>query len=313
MKNSMLIHPEELTKKWIDRLADAGVGALGIHPRGGSVAVASLKELIEQMKTKEYRELIDYAHDRGLEVEYEMHTAGYLMPRELFKEHPEYFRMNDRGERVADCNFCVSNGEAMTIVAKRAAELAGQLYGSSRNFYFWMDDVRGVRCQCPRCKELSSSDQALTIYNRIVFEIRKYIPDAHVAHLAYQDTIVPPTKVLPAEGVFLEYAPYEKYAAPAENAAELIEREKRMVAPLMKMFENAPMKVLEYWYDNSLFSKWKKPPVKFNLDEETMKKDISEYRKMGFDAISTFACFLGDDYEEMHGIFDITPFGKAIK
>ena len=31
----------------------------------------------------------------------------------------------------------------------------------------------------------------------------------------------------------------------------------------------------------------------------------------GFEHISSFACFLGDDYEDLYGEVDIKPFGKA--
>ena len=34
MKSSMIIHPDEVSKKWIHRLADAGVDVLGFHPVG---------------------------------------------------------------------------------------------------------------------------------------------------------------------------------------------------------------------------------------------------------------------------------------
>ena len=306
----MIVHPEEISRTWIDRLSEAGVDSLGIHPRGGSSAIQSLKELVARAETAEYRELIDYAHGRGLEVEYEIHAAGYLMPRELFSEHPEYFRVNENGERTADWNFCVSNADALDLFAERAAELALALYGSSHKFYFWMDDGHGLHCHCPKCKKLSASDQQLIALNRMLKEIKKHFSDASMAYLAYIDTVVPPASVKAEDGIFLEYAPFKKYTAKGKNAEEEIVREKEMIVPLMKFFEKGPKKVLEYWYDNSLFSHWKKPPVKFVLNEEAMWTDIDEYRRMGFDHLSTFACFLGEDYEELYGGVDITPFSK---
>ena len=41
-----------------------------------------------------------------------------------------------------------------------------------------------------------------------------------------------------------------------------------------------------------------------------MVKDMEDYLPLDFDYISTFACFLGEDYEAMHGGFDITPFAR---
>lgn len=313
IKSSMIIHPDELSVEWIDRLVSAGVSTIGIHPPGGKDAADTLRALLQAIETKKFRDMIDYAQRCGLEVEYEIHSAGYLMPRDLFSEHPEYFRMNSEGQRVNDWNFCVSNPDALDLFAKRAAELALSLYGSGRSFYFWMDDGHDIHCRCPKCLDLSPSDQQMIAINRMISEIRKYIPDARMAYLAYIDSIRPPVKVNPTDGVFLEYAPFAKYTARGDDAETRISQEKEMIAPLMRCFGAEPKKVLEYWYDNSLFSRWKKPPARFVLNEKDMRHDIAEYRGMGFDYISTFACFLGKDYEELYGEADVTPFGNMIK
>ena len=61
MKRSMIIHPEELSFAWIDRLADAGIDTLGIHPVGGKRAYETLEELLALMQGEQYRGMIDYA------------------------------------------------------------------------------------------------------------------------------------------------------------------------------------------------------------------------------------------------------------
>lgn len=314
MKSEIILFPDEISHTWIDRMADAGINAMGIHLQGGEDAAEALKSLVVAMKQPEYRALLDYAAQRGLEIAYELHAASYLLPRDLFEEHPEYFRMNKAGQRVNDSNFCVSHPEALSAVAKRAAGLALSLYGSMHDYYFWMDDGHDTCCNCPRCRELSPSDQQLLVLNAMLKEIRTHIPDARVSYLAYQDTIVPPQSVKAEDGIFLEYAPFEKYTAQNRaNAAELIERERRMSWPLMDFFGRENAKVLEYWYDNSLYSKWKKPPAKFELDEKRMIRDIAQYRAMGFASIATFGCFLGADYEALYGAVDITPFANCVR
>ena len=86
-----------------------------------------------------------------------------------------------------------------------------------------------------------------------------------------------------------------------------------MLLPLMELFKGETRKVLEYWFDNSLFSHWKKPPVRFHLQGETMRREIGTYRRLGFDAVASFACFLGEDYEALYGeSVDVEPFSKAI-
>ena len=292
-------------------MVEAGIPTLGIHPVGGAgVARHSLSALVTLMETKDYRDLIDYAHSRGLAVEYEMHAAGYLMPPELYAEHPEYFRINAKGERTADCNFCVSEPKALSLFAARAAGLAENLYGSSDTFYFWMDDGYDLHCHCPCCRALSASDQQLIAINAMLREIKKKKPNARMAYLAYMDSILPPTSVLPENGVFLEYAPFEKYTAKGEDAPMRIAREREMLRPLMEFFQDGPCRVLEYWYDNSMLSGWKKPPKKFELDEKTMRAEIAAYKAQGFTEIATFACFLGKDYEALHGGVDVNAFAE---
>lgn len=312
MKTSMIIHPEELSRTWIDKLAAAGIDKLGIHPVGGAgTAAKSLAALVEQMQTEDYRSLIDYARACGLAVEYEMHAAEYLMPTELFSEHPEYFRMNAAGERTPFCNFCVSEPHALALFAERAAALADALYGSEENYYFWMDDGYDLHCHCPKCRALSPSDQQLCALNAMLREIKKKRPHARMAYLAYMDCILPPVSVAPEEGIFLEYAPFEKYTAKGEDAPERIAREREMLAKLTAFFKNEPTKVLEYWYDNSLLSGWKKPPRPFVLEKERMEAEIVDYRRLGFEEIASFACFLGEDYRALYGEVDILPFARA--
>ena len=313
MRSQILIHPEELTKVWIDRMADAGISALGIHPWGGKHAVKSINALLDSLKTPEYRALLDYAAERGLEIEYEIHAAGYLLPREMFDTYPEFFRVNPEGERSPDWNFCVTNPEALDFVAKRAAELALSLYRSGKRFYFWMDDGKAVHCHCPNCRDLSPSDQQLLVLNAMLTEIKKQIPDAKMAYLAYYDSLPLPEKIEALPGIFLEYAPLEKYAAKSEDAPMRIAREQAMVGPLMERFGKEDAKVLEYWYDNSLFSGWKKPPKEFHLDEVRMNREIEEYKCLGFCDIATFGCFLGPDYDELFAPVDVTPLANALK
>ena len=107
MKSGIIIHPSELSKKWIDRLSALKIDTLGLHPEGGASAIESLRKLTLLLETKSFRDLIDYAVSKGLSVEYQFHAMSYLLDRALFCEHPEYFRMNAAGERVADWNFCV--------------------------------------------------------------------------------------------------------------------------------------------------------------------------------------------------------------
>ncbi|MBE6645231.1 MAG: DUF4838 domain-containing protein [Ruminococcaceae bacterium] len=312
MRSQLIIHPEELSRSWIDRAADAGITVLGIHPKGGKRAPVYIAEMLETMKTQEYCALIDYARGRGLEIEYELHAASFLVPRRLFAENPAIFRVNARGERTPELNFCVTSAEAMQIFAQNAAALADALYGSNDNFYFWLDDCRDSACCCEKCRAYTPSEQQMLAVNAMARAVREKKPHARFAYLAYADSMTPPEKVKPEEGVFLEYAPMEKYKNEPASEAHAAEEEK-MLPSLLEFFGCDGAKVLEYWYDNSMFSGWEKPPKRLSPDAEAIARDVAFYREKGFEYISSFACFLGEDYEKLYGAVDISPFAECMK
>lgn len=305
MKTQLIIHPEELSEKWIDRAVALGVDVLGLHPVGGRHAHEHLATLLQRLETAEFRALLDTAAEKGLQIEYELHAGSFLAPRALFAAHPEYFR-EENGERVERGNFCCSSPEMLEIVAKNAAKLAKKLYRSTHNYYFWLDDRKDSECTCPKCRGLSPSDQQLLVMNRILAELRKTDPEAKLAYLAYYKCITPPEKVKPEKGIFVEYAPFEKDMK-ARVGEEPVGRE---VEALLRVFPKEDAKILEYWYDNSLFSEWKKPPKPFVPDNDLIRDDIAFYRKKGVAYISSFACYLGQDYEELYGEADFSAFRK---
>lgn len=306
MKKALLIHPEELTKKWIDRMSDVGCTALAFHPEGGINAEKSLGKLIELCKTDKFRQLVDYANDKKMQIEYHMHSARYLLPESYFNEHPEWFRENENKEHVPDFNFCISNREALEFVSENAVKLAKALYKSDAKFYFWLDDKKGARCFCKKCSCFSASDLNLIVVNEIVTKLRKEIKDAKLCYLAYYDSMPVPEKVKPCEEIFLQYAPFERDFK--KGAVCMSDNEKQNITDLLEFFGDTDSEVLEYWYDNSMYSGWKKPPKKLVTDNEMIKNDIDFYKNLGFSKIASFACFLGEDYEELYGEPDVSAF-----
>ncbi len=308
MKNaSLLIHTDELSRSWIDRMVRHRIPTLALHPVGGKVANLSMADLLEQVAKPEYRALLDYAADKGLKIEYEMHAARYLLPADLFDSHPDWFRMNPEGERSTDWNLCASNTEALDYVAERAAEVVKQLYHSTDRYFLWLDDAKDSHCHCPACQKLSPSDQNLKIMNHIIRRLRKDNPKASLAYLAYFNSIEAPTEVTAEDGIFLEYAPFERnFHRPLTEDAQSEPLEK-----LLAFFGKDTAKALDYWYDNSMFSNWKKPPKAFAVEKEVLEADFAYYRSLGFEDIGCFACYLGDEYAALHGEVDISDFEKV--
>lgn len=301
----LLIHPEELSREWVDRLVAQGVDVLGLHPVGGESAADSARRLIVQMENPDFRNLIDYAWEKGLQVEYELHAAGFLLGRELFESHPEYFRL-ENGKRNPLHNFCVSNDEALNLLTDNAVELAKKLYRSRPYYYFWLDDTQDKYCTCEGCSRLSMSDQQMLVMNAMVKKLRAAIPGAKLCFLAYNGTEAPPTQLKPEEGIFLEYAPMSRdFSVPAENVSQKV---KDNIQKLMEVFGTEDATVLEYWYDNSMFSRWTRPPKVFIPRNDLIPGDLRWYESLGFEHIASFACYLGEDYVNLYGEPDISAF-----
>lgn len=309
MKIGLIAHPEELTKGEIAAFRAAGADVLGLHPVGGNKATSSLENLLIWLKTNKGRRLLSYARSLGLEIEYEMHAASFLVPRKMFSSHPEYFRKAN-GVRTNDYNFCVSSDEMLRTVANRAAELVSKLDYSSHDYYLWQDDVDGGECGCEKCCVFSASDQSLIVANAIADELRRFDSSARVCYLAYLGTLTPPKSVKPAPGVFLEYAPMKRDRSIPVWEDDNVKRE---LAALFDVFEPGEAKILEYWYDNSMLSNWKKPPKKFTPDNERIAREIEFYRSLGVGNVTSFACYLGADYEALYGAPDFSAINRVKK
>lgn len=307
MNKTLIIHPEELSEKWVNRAKAAGCTTLALHPVGGPSATESLTALTKLFEDENFLRKLDYVKSMGLNLEYQMHAARFLLPEKFFAQNPNLFRMNKDGVRTTDRNFCTSEERALEIMAENALKLSEMLYGSGHKFYFWKDDGDDGKCRCEKCREISASDQQLRFLNAIIEKLRTVFPDAKLAYLAYCDTSDVPQTQKPHEGIFLQYAPFKRDFS--KGAAAMPSDEKERISKLLDFFGKEDAEVLEYWYDNSMFSNWKKPPRKFIPDNETIKNDILFYREFGFESISSFACFLGEDYEALYGEPDVSAFG----
>ncbi len=313
-RRGIIVHPEDLTRKWISRMADAGLNTLGLHPVGGKLAHESLQRAIDAHGLPESRALREEAARLGIHVEYEAHVMAWLLPKEQFAQHPDWFRMDEKGERNADFNLCASNPDALDFVAQRTAVLAQKLETGADKYYYWLDDVSGYSCRCPECRKLTPSDQQLKIVNAMLRGLKSYKSNAKLCYLAYHDALDVPKTVEPEDGVFLEYAPIRRdhHRAICDIASEKNAAEVRPLKELIQFFGAKDARILDYWMDNSLFSNWTKPPKPFNLDAEVMKADVEFYHSLGFEEITSFGCYLGPDYEALYGEASLEEYGKIL-
>jgi len=303
IERGLLIHPDELSEAWIARLLGSHLKRFGLHPKGGRYAHTSMADFIGEQNS--LAERLSRLENAGLTVEHEMHAIRWMLPAEMYESHPDWFRMDEHGARVSDFNLCVSNRDALEYVSERAALAARLLPAKSHRYHFWTDDVRHAQCQCPECRALSASDQTMIITNAIVRGLRRTDPEAKQCYLAYYQTLTAPRSVEPEDGVFLEFAPMGRdYHLPMNDRAS--EKNASQIAALPDLFAcfgRRDSLALEYWLDNSMYSRQVKPPKYFEWKRDVTAADLAFYEEQGFEAATTFACFLGEDYEALYGGF----------
>lgn len=274
-RRGIVIFPEELDERWEERIYKAGINVLGLSPDPGIVKTP--EEIYNTAFSPEKAAVIKRLRDNGVTVEWEIHSLSWLLPREHFEKHPEWFRMDSEHKRVKEKCMCSSSSEALETVSENAAKLAEIFKSPSHRYNFWLDDVTDSGCHCESCSKLSHADQALKIYNAVIRGLRRTDPLAVQCFLAYHDNNSVPLTVKPEEEIFLEYAPmvrdFDKCIA--DESSEKNRIQNKNLRGLLEFFGKKNSQVLDYWLDNSLFSDWKKPPKPFKLRRETFVKDLS--------------------------------------
>jgi hypothetical protein len=293
----VVLLPEDLTlSDWPARAKQGGLTTIGIHHQNSPRAV------MDWIRNDAGQRFLEQCRKLGLAVEYELHAMKELLPRSLFHKNPELFRMNDKGQRTPDCNCCVHAGRGLDFIAENALAIAKVLRPTTGRYFYWGDDGQPW-CSCPRCRDLSPSEQATVIENRICRTLRKQDSKAQVAHLAYQNTLAPPKSVKPEEGVFLEYAPINRrYDLPYERQDDPKGADGLQALDAnLQVFPKNTAQVLEYWLDVSRFSKWRRPAVKLPWNRDVFRADVETYRKRGIRHVTMFAAWIDADYQKRFG------------
>ena len=310
LTRGVVLVPEDLPlADWPARAARAGLTTIALHH--GS----STRRVTEFIDSATGREFLEACERLGIQVEYELHAMSDLLPRALFTQQPELFRMDEQGKRTADANLCVHSERALQIVSTNALRLARRLQPTTCRYFLWGDD--GLPwCRCPSCGGFSDSDQALLLENRLVRELRTLDPIAQLAHLAYANTIAPPKKVKPAPGIFLEFAPiHRKYDVPyAQQRGVETKDALTSLTENLQVFPAGTAQVLEYWLDVSRFSNWKRPAVELPWSQEVLTADAATYAKLGIRHVTTFAVWIDADYLRRFGEPPAVPeYGEALR
>ncbi len=136
------------------------------------------------------------------------HTfSAFVSPSEYFGSHPEYFSMDESGQRVSDRQLCLSNPAVTELIIQGVREWlekepTAELVAVSQN------DMQGP-CLCPDCKKIyeeeggAYSGAILRLVNAVAENIEADYPDVKVFTLAYQYTRSAPTKTKPRDNVMV--------------------------------------------------------------------------------------------------------------
>ena len=286
----VVLRPSDLAIDWVQMAHENGVNTIGTH------MVPS--EVIAYLQSEKGQKFLADCKKYGIHVEHQLHAMNELLPRDLFDTDSTMFRMNEHGHRTNDYNLCVHSQRALDTVAANAVKYARLLPATNHRYYYWIYDNRPM-CTCPSCAQYSESEQALIVENRMIKALRGIDPQAQLAHLCYLTTLSAPRKVKPAEGIFLEFAPYKrKYTKVlSEEFPNLL----RHLEENLEVFPAETAVVLEYWLDAGMLSYGKKPIPKLPWNKTVYEQDIDLYAKFGIRNITAFGTGINANYVKMYG------------
>ncbi len=254
-------------EEWIDFLAKRRINNLVIYGQS-----------LDWWKSTRARYL-PLLQARNMILEFGGHILPNFVPRQLFELHPEYFRMNEKGERVKEHNFCPNSG-ALEVLKNGVREYFAQL-PEITYFHVWADDLTdGGWCRCPKCRALSPADQNLIAMNAVAEVLAPVNPQASLALLTYHDTGKPPNGA-PATNLFLFHAPRERCYRHAFNDPAC-RRNREEYGPdwqdLHALFsKTAPRTIHEFgYYTDGLLDREMQPP-----QLETIPADARYFRSLG--------------------------------
>ncbi len=138
-----------------------------------------------------------------------VHTLQWIITRDMFEAHPEYFGCDDKGNRSMNRQPCLSNDDVFRLTVNFAKNFFSQY-----NTIFSVSQNDGMSfCQCDKCKAFNkahgNTDSAsmINFVNKVAAAVREEYPNARFETLAYQDTLTPPENLEIADGVVIRMCP----------------------------------------------------------------------------------------------------------
>ncbi len=123
-------------------------------------------------------------------------TLITLVPKALFSEHPEYFAMDENGNRHTD-HVCMTNPDVLDLVVKNCREIMTNATNGAKFIHIGQDDNINY-CHCENCEALyekygAVSAPTLIFTNNLADILGPEFPDYTFTFYAYNETDRPPT------------------------------------------------------------------------------------------------------------------------
>ena len=123
-------------------------------------------------------------------------TLTKLVPDSLFKEHPEYFAMDENGKRHTD-HVCMSNPDILPIAIANARAAIESSTNGAKFLHVGQKDNSNY-CHCETCEALYAqygavSAPTLIFTNKLAEALEEEYPDFTFTFYAYGETDRPPT------------------------------------------------------------------------------------------------------------------------
>jgi hypothetical protein len=226
-------------------------------------------------------ELLPDFERRGIDLEYGGHIMPLLLPRELYRDHPDYFPAARAGARSDHGNLCTSNPAALMTASSNAAQYVRD-HPEMSVVHIWGADLwEGGWCHCAACAPASVQDQSLRVCNAVARGLGEAGVARPVCYLAYHDTLDAELTVCPHEHVFVEFAPRERcYGHALDDPACATNR--RYAAALERYVElfSGRVRLFEYYGDAILFFGCSVPLT------EVIAADMDYYARLGVPGVT---------------------------
>ncbi len=135
------------------------------------------------------------------------HSLNFLISEaDYWESHPEYFSMNEDGERTTD-QRCLTNPEVLQIVIDKARSAIESYTGTATPIVHIGQVDRGGPCLCDNCMKVyeeeggSYSGAYVRFVNAVASEFAEEYPNVRFETFAYMFTRSVPTKTVPADNV----------------------------------------------------------------------------------------------------------------